>query len=312
MLPLFLLLLALAGCFREEYGFCPAPYNVTLRYRLPDGAGGDAFRQNISRVTAAVYDQSGALVQTVSTTDTDHASFQGIRLNLDPGTYRVIAWGNAGANTVLNNIMGTYTDGATTVTYNNLLTGTVGNGDPVYYAPSTVQTRSGNADGEFVITLADGESYEGTIDFRSAYRHVEVFVKGFESNGVTTPTVELTGLPPGLTFLGMDPITGAILVTSRIDTQSVTVDEGGVNVTYSLAAFDIFYLDLADYDIGINVIDPNTGHIVYTTKMNDHIDPDSDDPDKIVIRIKIEFLNGIVTVTIPGWNSGDVDWGFFD
>ncbi len=304
-------LVALSGCFKEEYGFCPDPYNVILHYRLPDGNGGCTFLSDISTVTTAVYDASGALVETVVTGAEDHDGFKGISLKLDPGTYRLAAWGNVDANTVFGDLTSCYTGGNPTVMYNSIVGGRVGDGDPVYYGPNTVRARSGNDAGEFVITVAD-DPYEGTLDFRHAHRRIEVFVKGFSAHGSTTPLLRLTGLPAGLTFLGMGQLAGEGLVNSEVQSQTVTVSEGGTNVAYALSPFHVFYLNTADYDIGIEVIDPSNGEVVYTTRLEDHIDTSSDDPDKIILRLVLEFKGTTVTVTVPGWNSDDVDYGIFD
>ncbi|MCC8061620.1 MAG: FimB/Mfa2 family fimbrial subunit [Rikenellaceae bacterium] len=308
-------LFALTGCFKEDYSFCPPeekPYNVSIAYSLPDGNGGCTFLRDISTVTTAVYDASGALVQTLVTTEADHALFKGVRTTLAPGTYRIISWGNSGTNTQLSNIDACYTDGNSYVSYRTVNAGRVGNGDALYYGPNTVRTRAGNEDGEFVITVGDN-GYEGTINFRPAHRVIEVYVKGYDENGSATPGIELTGLPQGLTFKGMGRLQGSDLVTAQLPSQMVTVNEGGISGQYALARFHVFYLRAGDYDIGVHVLDPVSGAEVFAAKLNEYIDAASDDPDSAVtIRLVIEFGSGTVEVSVPDWNSDDVKWDLFD
>ncbi len=301
---------ALTGCFAEDYSFCPPDYNVSIAYRLPDGNGGCTFLRDISTVATAVYDASGKLITTAETTGEDHAVFQGVRLKLDPGVYRIVSWANSGVNTELKNHESCYGGGNAYVTYGSISAGRTGNGDALYYAPNSVNTtRSGNAQGEFVITVDPKTGYEGTLDFRHAHRIVEVYVKGFEESGSTTPDIELTGLPQGLTFLGMGELAGTGPVTAEIGSEMMEMNGS----QYSLARFKVFYLNAADCNIGINVLNPVTKGNVFGTYLCDHVDVANDKPDTVVtIRIIIEFLNGSVTVKIPGWNSGEVDWTIFD
>lgn len=301
--------MALTGCFGEDYSFCPDENNVSIAYRLPDKNGVCTFMQDVATVTTAVYDELGALVATAVTTDADHALFQGVKMKLDEGTYRLISWANSGSNTLLNNVEECYANPAQAhISYRSINAGRTGNGDPVYYGPNTVQTRTGNAQGEFVITIGS-DGYEGTIDFRHAHRVIEIYVKGFDENGSTTPDVELTGLPDGLTFLGMGELTAGSPVASEIPSEPVTVEGAG----YALARFKVFYFKASDYDIGIGVLNPVTGTSVYGTRLNDHIDAEDDNPSiEMTIRIVIEFKNGEITVSVPGWDSNDVDWGIFD
>ena len=306
-------LLTLSGCFKEDFSFCPLDVNVNIRYALPDGNGGYTFMQDITTVTTAVFDDEGALVQTITTNTPDHRIFQGIRIKLAPGNYRLISWGNSDENTVLNNIPNCYTTANSIISYNNIVNGHVGNCDPVYYAPNTVRTaRAGNLDGEFVFTVKQNESYDGLLNFRNAHRRVEVFVKGYDVDGVTTPNIELTGLPASLTFLGMNSIVGGNLVSAELQSYLTFVNENGKSTPYAMAPFTVFYFLARYYDIGINIINPKTGEIIYSTKLNDHINPYVDNPDKIVLQLVLEFKNGTVEITIPSWGADDVDYGIFE
>lgn len=300
----------LTGCFKEDYSMCrPEGNNVKLNFRLPDGNGGCTFLNDITEVHTAVYDAGGVLVKQLRSTETEHAVFKGVYMNLAPGTYKVICWANSNGNTCLNRPEHCYTDSNATIGYSSASGNRVGDCDPVYYGPNSVVTRTGNDRGEYVLTVG-GDGHEGTVDFRYAHRIVEIYVKGYEENGVTTPPVELSGLPSGLSFLGMAPLTPENPVTSTMDSRVVTVREEGQDVHYSLARFRVFYFKASDRSIGIDVLSPSNGRNVFHTTLNEWIDAGRDDPAQTqTLRLVIEFKGITTEVRVPGWNSDDIGWG---
>ncbi len=191
-------MLAMTGCFAEDYSYCPPETNVILHFRLPDEAGTKecTFLDNIFTAHTAIYAADGTLVQTHSTDDGHHHDFKGLRLSLSPGTYRVVSWGNHGTNTNMYGHENAYTaDIPSRVTYGTINTvGGVrmtGNGDELYYAPRTVGTTRANAPtGEaehYVMVVDPVTGHEGTLDFGHAHRSIEVFVRGFSSNAYIIP-----------------------------------------------------------------------------------------------------------------------------
>jgi hypothetical protein len=317
------------------------PNNIILDFRLLNEDGEELFMENITSTRTAIYDDgTGMLVEEVFTTAADHELRQGITLTLSPGVYRVLSWANMGENTstagdhtalYLDNypdIYPDYPDGPI-VTYtgagdNDYM---VGNGDRLFYAPSSVvptrrgnlpPTRQGNSDGEYIMVVDEG-GYEGILDFRHAHRTIEVYVKGFRAEGdVFNPTVRISGLPGGLTYLGMGRLTDYPTATSTLRSEPVTIeDEEGV---FALAAFDTFLFRMnEEEEMVLDIIDPVNENQVYSATLWDLLteageDPTADDPDKFEpIRVLIEFLSlDEVEVKIPGWNTGDVGYGFFD
>lgn len=313
-------MLALTGCFSDDNSVCPPDSNVTLHFRMPDDDVERSFLGNGLTAITAIYDESGELVEEVITIDQHYQVFKGITLSLDPGTYRVVSWGNTGVNTVHNDIDYNYKDGAdAVVTYKDIVDGKIQHGgDALYYAPNSVSptrvgTGEGNEAGEYIMTVTD-KGHEGTLYFRHAHRRLDVFVKNFnDGTGSTTPIVQVANIPQGLTFTGMKPI-DKDLITAEVQTETVTVERDGKEVDYALAPIHGFYHKVGDHDTEIHIINPLTGEVVYTTKLHEHIDPDTDDPEKdVVIQLLIEFLGDTeVDVTIPDWNIDDVDYGIFD
>ncbi|MDR2912815.1 MAG: FimB/Mfa2 family fimbrial subunit [Alistipes sp.] len=304
----------LTGCFKEEFAFCPPDMNVTLHFRLPDPATrqGDTFLNDISTVTTVIYDDAtGALVRTIVTNDADHRVFKGLHLSLAAGTYRVVSWGNSGNGTKFNALDTPYNN-YSWLDYTDIRDNKTGNGDALYYAHHA-GTATG-ADDEYTMTVDPSTGHEGTLDFHHAHRRIEIYVKGFSASGSNTPLIRLSGLPTGLSFLGMRPHTSSDRVTSELASQMVTVGASRAAAgAYALSPFNVFYLNTGDYDIGVGLLDPVTGDSVYTTRLNEHIDPLTDNPDnKMVLQLLIEFIGVEVKVSVPEWKSEDVDYGWWD
>ncbi len=312
--------IALTGCFSEDWSTCPADFNVTINYVLPDADKGCVFLDHVYTTTTAVYNEEGELVHTEVTSPEHHMVFKGVRLSLPPGNYRVVSWGNTGAHTTHKNIEYNYKDDADAlVTYSDMRADKiVGTSDEIYYGPNTVSmtrmgTGEGNQAGEYVMTVTE-KGHNGVINFRHAHRRVDVYIKGFDSGtGMGNPLVQLTDLPSGLTFTGMHPIQGADAVTAELSSEMVEVGSDGEKGRFALASFNSFYFNLHDNDININIINPANHATIYTTRMQEHIDADSDDPDsQISLKLLIEFIEGAdVKVSIPDWDLKDVDYGIF-
>lgn len=328
-------MLVLTGCFAEDYTYCPPEVgnNVTLNFSLTDqGTRADVFLDNVSSVVTAVYNEEGDLVQQITTTTSHHRDFQGVKMNLPVGTYRVVGWGNSGVNTEHINLDRHYfDDGAYAhISYSGMGSGgTVSHGDDLYYAPNTVNngatrmgTGEGNEEGEYIMTVSE-KGHEGTLDFRHAHRHVEVYVRNFnDGEGGYTPIVRLSGLPHGLTAVGMKHIPaeeGGEPVVAELPTEMVSIENGGEERWFALATFCTFFFQVdgdngedEDYeydDITVDIINPLTGEPVCTSiEMNDHITDDSDTTQPL--KLLVEFLGDLgVDVTVPNWKFEDVGYG---
>ena len=86
------MLAMLVGCIKENYEDCEW-YTLTFTYE-GEGAS-DMFAQHINDVNLYIYDENDRLVQTQHLDHDDLQAFQGARLNVEHGTYRVVAIGNA-------------------------------------------------------------------------------------------------------------------------------------------------------------------------------------------------------------------------
>ncbi len=320
-------MLAMTGCFAEDFSFCPPEHNVILHFRLPDDAGEQecTFLDNISTVHTAIYTTDGTLVQSHTTVDDEHHGFKGLRLSLEPGTYHVVSWGNHGTNTSMYRYEDAYdNDILSRVSYSTINKvgqhRITGDGDELYYAPhglgatrADADAGSGTAEADhYVMEVDPVDGHEGILDFGHAHRSIEVFVKGFSSNGMT-PIIQLEGLPDGLNYLGMKKLEGGGLVTSEVPSEVVNISAGPLSAKYALSDFETFYMWTGDHDVIIRLLDPVTREVVYQTRLNDHVHPDSDDPEgEKTIQILIEFIDAGVNVSIPNWKQETITPGFWD
>lgn len=94
-----LLLCGATACIRENIDDCETPVTLDFLY-FGDGII-DIFPERIRTVDMFVYRENGDLAATVSCSEEDLASDQGVDLRLMPGNYRIVCWGNAWENTHL-------------------------------------------------------------------------------------------------------------------------------------------------------------------------------------------------------------------
>ncbi|GHU98969.1 hypothetical protein FACS1894159_02250 [Bacteroidia bacterium] len=296
------LAMAVSGCFKEDLSNC---HNAILHFSLQEG-GNEVFHGNISAVDVMVYDAAGLFVMNRRVTLSDLARFQGAKFQLDPGAYSFVCWGNIHGNEKYNGIE---TQPSPTVGYADVMASNkVGSADKVYHAANiltTPTTRANNIPAQYTVVVPDGGKWEGTAHFQSAHRHIEIFVIGFNEQGNTLPMVELTGLPGGLNTLGMAHAATLGTVDSRMNTQTVNVEDR----TYAAAQFTTFWFE-KNNNIDINIISPSTGQPVCVPISMQDAMAQMTDPNIIEIRIEIGFLNGKVIVNIPNWDSGDVGFEF--
>lgn len=309
--------MALTGCFREDFSFCPFPdrNNVVIGFCLPDSKGECSFLDNVSAVNTVVYDADGNHVLTKRTETADHQAFKGVRMRLDPGTYRVVCWGNVNDNTVMSGIEGCYNGGGSHITY-KYGGSSAANGDRVFYAPREGRmTRSGEqAAAEYTMVVDEKTGHSGNVDFTYAHRTLEVYVKGYKANG-GRPDIEVTELPEGLEFLGMKCLCDGDgkmkTVSVRRGTEIVTKKENGADVELAKVVFDVFTFDTDDNNIMVNVLTPGTDETLFGEALTDVIKKDTaNDPDRVVIEILFTFKGASVEVGIPSWGGGDIGTGF--
>jgi hypothetical protein len=304
----------------EDREDCPPPYNVALEFSLPVAGGGDRFLDEIHSVDALVLDSAGGFLRLERVERAALEVYQGLRLFLPPGRYRVTCWGNRTDNTGYEGLSAAIPPEG--IAYSSIPNDrVVGDGDPLYRAPRPATTRATRAmptqapmltgaeraiDGLLTLEVpaADADVVL-PVEFSAAHRIVEVRVVGYDA-GRSLPDVEIAGLPAGdelLTGLSLlDASLAPRLVTSRKNTA--TGDDPG-----AVATFTTFRFALDDPEMVIRVLHPVTGARVYSVALADLVGEIDSDATSLVIRVTIAFINGRVEVSIEGWKKNDVSGG---
>jgi hypothetical protein len=306
----------LPGCIKEETGDCPPPYNVSLLFTLPAAAGVEgSFTDNIHSVDVLVLDSAGRHVRVERFEQAALEAYQGARLHLPPGRYRITCWGNRGDNTRLEELELLPAAGAIALADRSGVT--AGDCDPLFRSPGFATTREAPAtrvtltgiersvDGLLTVEVPAEGIVEIPAPFFVAHGRLEVLVIGYD-RGRSLPAVEITGLPAGdelVTGLGLlDAASRPLLVTSRKQAVTATTGEGAT------AAFTTFLFTLDDPGIIIRVINPATGDVIFSVPLVDVIDP-STPVATVVIRVVITFRDGNVNVSVNGWQGSEVQPG---
>jgi hypothetical protein len=314
-----MLLALLPGCVKEDTSDCPPPYNVSLLFTLSAGIEG-SFTDNIHSVDVLVLDSAGHYMRAERFERAALEAYQGARLYLPPGRYRVTCWGNRGDNTRLEDLELLPASGSIVLADRSGLV--AGSCDPLFRSPGFATTRPAtraaipptrvtltgierSVDGLLTVEVPREGSVEIPAPFFVAHRQVEVRVIGYDNNR-SLPGLEITGLPAGdelVTGLGLlDAASRPLLVTSREQSSAAATGKGAI------APFTTFLFPLDDPGIIIRVINPATGAAIFSVPLVEVIDPTTP-TDTIVIRVVITFLNGHVNVSVNGWKANDVQPG---
>lgn len=298
--------LLLNGCIGEDTDACPPliSNNLDIEFLYPDDKGKDIFSQRIDKADLFVFDEEGRYVTNQSIDKTDLSVFAGAHLKLDPGTYRIVCWGNAADNSKFSGIgsRSLFTEaflGNSGIAKNSITV----NGDKLYYAPA--QTGGYSISPGFTITVPEQGTKTTSVNFTRAHIRVVVYIKGFEDRspqGVSlTSLVELTDIPSGYDF-DMQPSQKSI--TYRDVSVPATInDEEMTMADFNTPLFD------ENTPMQIIIKKQSDGSSLTTVSLaefirdNDIIIGNSTD---LVLPIMIEYKQGSFKITLPGWGQTPV------
>lgn len=308
---LILSILCLQGCglINEDMSDCLSGAEITLLFtRMVSGT--DVFHSCVQTVDVMVFDENGLFVTQKTVTQADMDQFRtarpdgkgGTRFFLSPGVYRIVCWGNAGANTVYQNLSETYSFDDAILQHVHCNSGTGVSYDPLYYAPRMENLASPEV---FTITVPESGSKTEIINFTAAHDTVELFVKGFKNSfGPATdkPEVEITSMSWGYDFQ---------MFTQNDRPFSFLQNAQDVSAGNGLVAGVQFLTAQIENDnsILINIKEPFTHETIYTVNLKKFLADNKitlDPTDHDLIRIMAEFIGPDVKVTVPKWNSSDV------
>lgn len=189
------ILTVFGSCIKEDLSDCPPEEqaNVRLTFHYTGNTSDDEswFERMIDRVTLYVFDLNGVPVSGVfrqldkpALRETTPA---GVRLNLAPGNYTVICWGNAFGHTQLSSVTA-------------LSQGKVES--PFYGMREMLETQDHNYYGTLQLTVPDTGEADGKVIFRGAHVNLEILIKGFTSKETVEgyPLVEVRNAMPQYTL----------------------------------------------------------------------------------------------------------------
>lgn len=273
----------LAGCIKENMDDCE---RTSLYFSYTGDLREQLFARKISQVDLFVFNAEDKTLQTKTVTQNELNKYQGTRLNLAPGTYRIICIGNA-----FNNTMVQCTGKKLQENYRIA--------HPNYFNGGEIQTNDSLYLGSAQISVPSNYWSHDTLSFRSS--HLKVYV---EVRGVATAE-ELTKATPGL----------RLLVRNCLPATDFSNQPCGEKVTYIPAAtydaekrvlisrFNILR-PTPDCSITFDLTDP-ADNLIFSLSLKDFLQqhPVIDlSQQEVLIPILIEFKSTTVMVTMPDWS----------
>lgn len=286
----------LAGCIKENYEDCE---RCKLTFSYMGDVNYDIFQEKISCVNLYVFDKTNSLVLTKRIEQSELKAYQGTKLNLSPGSYRIVGVGNKMDLTEVENPQNH--DSAIFLNPDcNNSNRTVGN-DSLYL-------------GTKMITIPKDYWYEDDVPFRSSHLKVSYTVKGFVN---PNPSKAADGTKAQNSMLELS-------VKNLLPQTDFTNKAHGNKTTYNpilnfnntngdhYGYFNIMR-HTKDSDVVFELKEKATEEIVHTLPLADFLEkfPQIDvSKQEVLIPIIVEFKNIGVTVTIPDWLIQNITPGY--
>lgn len=302
MRSLFTILLCIisllsSSCIDENRAGCtfPTKENLILRFSYNNN-GIDLFSSTIQKVDVFVFDEHDKLILQHSKNQKELADFTGVKLELPPGKYRIVCWGNAFDKTSFKGVeIGQKFENAF---LHNLLgaenTFPV-NGDPLHYAPSRAEFTSG-----FMLTIPETEIVTATIPFNSAHIRIEVYIKGLQDKSpqgqLLAPLVEVTEIPEGYTF-DRQPFGSLISFQDFSSYKQPTEKEPATIVFYTplFTAETPTHVLIRKASDNLVITDISLSHFIKKNKIK------IKETAQTIIPILVEYKQTSVVVSVPEW-----------
>lgn len=307
-ISILLLISSLAtSCWRvdEDWSLCGAESSLTLNFKI-HGLPNAKFTNYIGVVDIYLFDAERNFLRSVRLSESDGDNLRQAVIDLAPGIYHVICWGN-----VLDDMRVSLGDGRIENSYMEIVSSE--SGDPLYYAPyteiETIPEKENTLPGPEIdysvcaVEVLPGRRNVKNFTFVKIHRTVEMFVNGWTGGGA--PLAERTGASGGSDFMLHADTTPRNF--KRL-TSPKTI--GGVEMF--TAYFHSPLIPLEGYPKWVYLCDPATGEPVGGTKIDlrkfvaaNGIEDDS----YIPIYYNFNENGGVgVSITLPPWSDNGVHW----
>ncbi|MCD8178866.1 MAG: FimB/Mfa2 family fimbrial subunit [Tannerellaceae bacterium] len=206
-LSLLLLLLLTTGCMKEDYSWCPENKHETvleLLFEYTNSGGNNKFKEELHRIDIVLFDENHTLYQQVRLNQTDLDTTNSASLNVEPGTYYVVGWGNIANNSLMAEL-----SSVNIFERSVILHQTTTSIDSLYYAPDLRGTERFTIDPEdeyfhYKVVVAPNDMTYHTLPFMTAFHTINVFIKGLkdmENPDIIYPEVQINNLPSRYNYL---------------------------------------------------------------------------------------------------------------
>ena len=302
---LFLVLsLSASGCVVGQYDDCiqTKKENVTVRFSVKDHANNQLLHSVIENISLFFYDLDGKQVTRSTVSKNDLKSFSGTHLQLEPGTYTVVAWANHTStySKFFVNEGRPYFERASNYLLNAVaVNGVVETSDSLYYAPKEKGM-------PLMVVVPKKGNVEVTPEFRNAHIKLDVTVEGYSdvsTRAVDPLTIELTDITSRYSF-GMEAHGDKVSYTRL--TSNIDKDKNMFRAIFNIPVFN------GNTTTHLRVISSAGRLIINPISLKELLG------DKVVIDeilhlpIKIKFteenglLQAVVIVDLPEWLDNEV------
>lgn len=291
------------GCIDDSTDDCPinTEENFILKFRYQSNGSEQLFTQRIQQVTVFIFNQEGKYIATRTVNLDDLMVFPGITMNLEPGNYRIICWGNISSRTFISTLGENSTFTNASLSNTAVRNGTAAtDGDLLYYASDNISLSS-----PLKATTIEN-IIERTLNFKSAHIKVQVYVKGLidknSQEQLVPPIVKMVGISGGYNFL-MQTSANTINYLNRSSFQNISNEE--------IAAVTFYTPRFTDNNIiQILIKKGSDGSTLTSIKLKDFMKENNitvEGVEEAVVPILIEYKQASVEISIPEWVQTPVE-----
>ena len=293
-------MLLLGGCIFEDQDGCPPSgnHNLVLRFYNTDNDGKEIFNTSIDKVDIFLFDIDDKLKYQFEANKNELIASQIATLNVEPGDYRVVCWGNAKDNTRYmlqegKNLSEGYV-------YKYIPEGeTPADGNPLYYAPY-----NHTAAQRFTVEADKKKTVD--VRFRSAHIKFIFTVKNYAAvMGETNhPYIELTNLYPKYDFTMSHLPTPAVRYMKQTSPETRIIED----VTYTRFNTPRFNrVNPVEIKIRKEVDSAPLQIFALTDVLND-LDIDVENQVECTLAFTIDFTGGTdVGISISKWEGSELE-----
>ncbi|MBP3317229.1 MAG: FimB/Mfa2 family fimbrial subunit [Alistipes sp.] len=287
--------LLLTSCIKESYDDCEM---VTLTFSYTGDVDWDIFPEQITDVSLYVFDANDRLVQTKRIEQRALKAFQGTKLDLNAGTYRVVGVGNCFDKTEVNNTSATDMSQIYFGHPNADGSGVVEGNDSLYL-------------GSKVINIPKDEFVEEDVPFRSSHLKVSYTVVTENLDEVPAEPMYELRIKNLLPYTNFNNVAHGDKITYN---PKMKLDATTGNHST--------YLNIMRHpkqsDVLFELVEAGGGKVLNTLRLEDFLNTYTQiDVTKqevlIPIVVKLIYTKGVCTdvdITIPDWLIEDITPGF--